>query len=86
MMKRMKRQVLAFVLAAMVFLSVPGLALAQREQVDPDAKPDARLEGYAENVKLSKPGSTALTWILMIGLGVICFAVLFKDAKRTHLD
>lgn len=86
MMILMKRQLLALVLAAMVFLSAPGLALAQREQIDPDAKPNARLEGYAENVKLSQPGSTALTWILLIGLGVICFGVLFKDAKRTHLD
>src|SRR5690606_33517241 len=50
MMILMKRQLLALVLAAMVFLSAPGLALAQREQIDPDAKPNARLEGYAENV------------------------------------
>lgn len=81
MMTFMKQQLLAWVLAAMVFLTAPGMAMAQDEE-----KPDARMEGYAENVKLAEPGSTALTWLLLVGLGVICFGVLFKDAKRTHLD
>jgi hypothetical protein len=46
---------------------------------------DARLEGYKVNVQLDS-GSTALTWLLLIALGVLCLGVLFKDAKRSHLD
>ena len=46
---------------------------------------DARLQGYKDNVQLDS-GSTALTWLLLIALGVLCLGVLFKDAKRSHLD
>lgn len=52
-----------------------------------DEKPvDPRLEGYAKQVALPEPGSTALTWMLLIFLTLIAVAVLFKNAKRTHLD
>lgn len=47
---------------------------------------EARLEGYAQAVKLEEAGSTALYWLLLVGLGVVALIVLFKDAKRTHLD
>jgi hypothetical protein len=46
---------------------------------------DARVEGYPQKVQLDS-GSTALTWLLFVVLGVLTLAVLFKDAKRTHLD
>jgi hypothetical protein len=46
---------------------------------------DARMLGYPGNVQLDG-GSTALTWIVLVLLGILTVAVLFKDAKRTHLD
>lgn len=69
-------------------------AFARTEEIEREPI-DARLEGYAEsstpganrplNVTLDT-GSTAVTWILTIVLGVLTFGGLFKDAKRTHLD
>jgi cytochrome c-type biogenesis protein CcmH/NrfF len=46
---------------------------------------DARLEGYGTNVTLEN-SSTALMWLLLVVLGAICVGVMFKNAKRTHLD
>jgi len=62
----------------------PAAVMAQRDQPDRDFV-DARLEGYEQSVTLP-PTGTALTWIAMIVLGVLCCAGLFKDAKRSHLD
>ena len=67
--------------AALVVAAGPSAALAQDEEV----KVDARLEGYQTPVTVSNQ-STALMWLLFVLLGVIALAVLFKDAKRTHLD
>ena len=52
---------------------------------DENTSYDARIEGYTQKVQLDS-GSTALTWLLFVVLGVLTIAVLFKDAKRTHLD
>jgi hypothetical protein len=68
----------AFTLVAML---APGVALAQEEEVERDA----RLEGYPSKVALDSD-STALMWILLIFLGGIGMGVMFKNAKRTHLD
>lgn len=46
---------------------------------------NARLEGYATNIKL-EPGSSALTYLLFFFLSAIAAAVVFKNARRTHLD
>ena len=70
-------------LVLMLALS-PAAALAQRDQPEREFV-DARLEGYPNSVTLP-PTGTALTWIAMIVLGVLCCAGLFKDARRTHLD
>ena len=59
----------------------PSAARAQDEEI----KQDARLEGYQGTVSVSNQ-STALMWLLFVLLAVIAVAVLFKDAKRTHLD
>ncbi|HEV7298575.1 MAG TPA: hypothetical protein VGN72_04360 [Tepidisphaeraceae bacterium] len=45
---------------------------------------DARLEGYPS--KVATEGSTAVMWMLLMLLGIITLAVLFKDAQRSHLD
>ncbi len=77
------RWVLLACLWAFTLLAVlpPAPALAQEEEV----KRDARLEGYATNVSLDSD-STALMWILLVFLGGVALGVMFKNARRTHLD
>jgi hypothetical protein len=62
----------------------PTVTLAARNDIQREPI-DARLEGYKTNVTL-EGGSTGLTWVLLIVLGGITFAGLFKDSKRSHLD
>ena len=59
----------------------PSAARAQEEEI----KHDARLDGYQGAVTVQND-STALMWLLFVFLAVVAVAVLFKDAKRTHLD
>jgi hypothetical protein len=80
--KKMKQRLLSIALACLSFLLLPVTAMAQDEEPD---YYDARLEGYPQGVTLER-STTALTWLLFIFLAVICIAVLFKNAKRTHLD
>lgn len=63
-----------------VSLVIPSIAMAEEGEW-----PDARLVGYNPNVAL-EGGSTATTWLLLIGLAIICIAPLFMNARRTHLD
>ena len=62
-------------------LIAPVAALAQEEEI----KRDARLEGYPVNVSVPND-STALTWLLLIFLGIVALSAMFKNARRTHLD
>jgi hypothetical protein len=80
---RARRSTLAVVvsLATLIVLFAPIVVRAD----DESTSYDARVEGYAQKVQLDS-GSTALTWLLFVVLGVLTIAVLFKDAKRTHLD
>jgi hypothetical protein len=64
---------------------VLSAATPARAQDDDKAVPDARYEAYDKPVEL-KGGSTALMWLLTSFLGVLAVSVLFKDAKRSHLD
>jgi hypothetical protein len=70
----------ALVVAAAVLL--PAAALAQEESY----KNDARLEGYEARVQVESGDSTALTWLLLVFLAMVAMGVMFKNAKRTHLD
>ncbi len=83
MIDTMKSTILSLILAMAILLSLPQTSQAKKYEEERDY--DARLDGYTEEVRL-EPASTALTWILLIGVGVVCCAVLFKDARRTHLD
>ena len=65
-------------------LLTPALLLARPQEPEKEIV-DGRLEGYAKNVTL-EGGSTALTWLLLVFLAVIAVGVMFKNAKRTHLD
>lgn len=79
-MNRMKLRLIAICCGVIQFLS-PALSYAQ----ELDNNGDARLEGYSLPVRLAASG-TALIWLLFLFLGGLALAVLFKDAKRTHLD
>jgi hypothetical protein len=61
---------------------LPAAALAQEEP----PKNDARLEGYEARVQVESGDSTALTWLLLVFLAMVAMGVMFKNAKRTHLD
>ena len=81
----LKKWFAAFCLAIAVAANSPGTALASSSDDEESKVYDARLQGYDKNIQLDS-GSTALSWLLLAALGVMCMAVLFKDAKRTHLD
>ena len=73
-------------LAGLVVLAT--VALAPMSALADDSTPkdyDGRLDGYTKNVTLDSSG-TALTYFLFVGIGVIGLGVLFKNAKRSHLD
>ena len=81
MMNLMKVRLLrAFCWLAAVLMA-PAMALA----ADEDKLPDARIQNFTKSVGVPE-GGTALTWLLLIFLAIICLAALFKNAKRTHLD
>jgi hypothetical protein len=63
-------------------LSCPASLLAQDAE---DKIYDARLEGYGSSMTLPS-SSTALMWLLLFVLAAMCVGVMFKNAKRTHLD
>ncbi|HMB95696.1 MAG TPA: hypothetical protein VKK61_06620, partial [Tepidisphaeraceae bacterium] len=79
----MKQKWLTFLFVAMGILFNPLFALAA-EDVD-EKLYDARLENYGGNVTLEN-SSTALIWLLLVVLAAVCVGVMFKNAKRTHLD
>jgi hypothetical protein len=81
MMKFMKVRLLQVLCWIVALLLSPAMALA----ADDEKLPDARLQNFTKQVAIPE-GGTALTWLLLIFLTLICLAALFKNAKRTHLD
>lgn len=80
-----RRRVLAVLLGMVLLASAAVAQGATRQEIEEELTyKDARLVGYPQNVYLD--GGTATTWFLLVFLGVVGFSVLFKDAKRTHLD
>jgi hypothetical protein len=73
--------VLCLWVGALAVMLSPAVALAQDEAVERDG----RLEGYQTKVLVDND-STALTWLLLVFLGMVTLGVMFKNAKRTHLD
>jgi hypothetical protein len=75
------------VLAFLMTLGLSAMAFAAKSGNEEEMESwEGRLEGYTQTVRLENSGSTAPYWLLLIGLGVVALIVLFKDAKRTHLD
>ncbi len=71
-------------LAALVLTGVLAFPTAARAD-DDEVLHDARTEGYASKVQVTK-ASVALVWLAFLFMGVVSMAAIFKDAKRTHLD
>ena len=84
-----KTRLFCFVCSAMavaITVLAPVIAFAQRKGEEEGAEfKEARLEGYPINVRAPE-GGPALTYLLFIFLAVLGLAVMFKNAKRTHLD
>lgn len=80
MIMRMKPRLYA-ALCGLCTLFSPVMALAA-EEINPDV--DTRLSAYGKHVSMDS--GTALTYMLFIVLALISLGVLFKDAKRSHLD
>ena len=79
----LKRWMMAAALALVLVASAPAHAASSDDEES--TPPDARLMGYEKGVVLES-STTALTWVLLIVLTIVTLGVLFKDAKRTHLD
>lgn len=85
MMSDMKYRLMMVGIWLASLLASPMAALAQRNQESGPEIPDARLYGFSPNVVLQS-NSTALVWFAFVALAFIALVVLFKNAKRTHLD
>ncbi len=76
--------------AALIVPSVlaPSTALAQDEEENPFDVRYRNFVGPDNNfvAVYNESDSRALQWILLGFLGLLCCGVMFKDARRTHLD
>lgn len=79
-MRMMKRWLIRLGCGCAAVLLRPLEVLAQDER-----RLNAKVEGYKVPVKVDE-ASTTLIWLVMILFTAIAVAVLFKNAKRTHLD
>ena len=87
--RRARAAVRAALIAAALLLplSLPSMAMAQYGHEEGLDTADARLRGYEER-NVSVPGKAAvpLAYFAFIGLTIVAAGVMFKNAKRTHLD
>ncbi len=60
-------------------------APSARAADDEEKKPNAKYEGYKVPVK-GEESSQFLTYGMLVLAAGLCVAVMFKDAKRSHLD
>lgn len=80
----MKQRMLGIV-CALLLLATPVTTWARQPEMEREIV-DARLEGYDKTGVTLPPSGTALMWLLLIFLTIVCVGVMFKDAKRSHLD
>ena len=73
---------LAFISTVGSFVGPAQIARADEGDVTDH---DARLDTFQKQTVALDTG-TALTWLALMGLGVVGLTGLFKDAKRSHLD
>lgn len=81
MMQIMKARFIAAAVALLGLL-MPTLAMAAEND---EVIYNPRLTGFKQNMSAGD-ASTALTWLLLIFLALVCVSVMFKNAKRSHLD
>jgi len=62
-----------------------GLMSLAATASDEEVRIDGRLQGYSKTMVLDG-GSLSLLWLALVGLSIVALSVLFKNAKRTHLD
>ncbi|MGD0388563.1 MAG: hypothetical protein ABSC42_06360 [Tepidisphaeraceae bacterium] len=79
----MRKKLLAVVIVLLTVGFAPLSAMA-----DDQPKYDGRLDDYGGNGgrNVTLDGGTALSYFVWIGLGLVGLLVMFKDAKRSHLD
>jgi hypothetical protein len=77
----MKHRLTTWWCGLLTILATPVLAFAEDEM----PAFNARLNGYKVPVT-PDGGSSAINWLLVLFLTLVTLAVLFKNAKRTHLD
>ena len=82
--RAVKKFTAALLLAVSLMACNPHSASARQNDEDVEHY-DARVQGYEPDAEL-KSSSTGMAWMLVLCLGVVCVAVIFKDAKRSHLD
>jgi hypothetical protein len=73
-------------LATVVVLLTVGLAPLSALADDQSKSYDGRLDDYGKDRNVTLDGGTALSYFVWIGLGLVGLLVMFKDAKRSHLD
>ncbi len=83
-MRRLRPLLLGLVLMLPTALPAPALAQVNRDEALKEA--DGRLRGYTQNGIVLNESSTALTYFAFIGLTLLSMGVMFKLARRTHLD
>jgi hypothetical protein len=81
MMEHMLKKTILLAAAMITIAISPLSAMAATD----DSLIDGRLQGYGKVVYLDA-GGTALSWLLMVALGVGALGVMFKSANRSHLD
>jgi hypothetical protein len=83
MMGSMRKKLLAGMVIALLTVGIaPQSALAD----DQSKSYDGRLDDYGKEKNVTLDGGTALSYFVWIGLGLVGLLVMFKDAKRSHLD
>ena len=71
---------------ALLAPALPAAAAPQKDLNDPLLEADGRLRGYTEQTTAEDESSTFLTYGLLVILLGMSAGVMFKTAKRTHLD
>ena len=76
----------AAVALALLAGATSASAAPQKDLDDPLLDADGRLRGYNEQTTAMDESSTFLTYGLLIVLSGVAAGVMFKSARRTHLD
>ena len=73
-------------LALLASAATPASAQPKKDLDDPLLEADGRLRGYDVDTTAMDESSTFLAYLLLIGVGAAAVGVMFKNARRTHLD